>query len=358
MINPKCFEKNWLENFKSQKYPAIDLTLFERMLYAFELLGNLTKIKNDFIFKGGTSLILLLPQVKRLSIDIDIIGNFSLEELSGITDNSMFTKVEEDEREDKGIPIKHFKFYYNSKLNGKELYILLDTLETENPYNNVSQKTIKSELFEIDENLQVAVPSIDDILGDKLTAFAPHTIGIPYGKDKSMEIMKQLYDINLLYDSISDLSVFASSYSKIRDVEKSFRQNAHSNEDILNDTFQAASKICRLDFKDYKEDDETGELRLGVKSVTSFLLDRSFNLPTAKAAASKAALLSTLLRFPKNKIKLNELKFDNNKLEVIRDFQFPKELHPLNALKRVNVEAFYYWYLITKVNEDLNWINL
>ena len=88
------------------------------------------------------------------------------------------------------------------------------------------------------------------------------------------------------------------------------------------------------------------------------MLDRSFNLPTAKAAASKAALLSSLLRFPENEIKINDLKFDNNKLEVIKDFQFPKELHPLNALKRVNVEAFYYWYLITKVNKDLNWINL
>ena len=39
----------------------------------------------------------------------------------------------------------------------------------------------------------VTVPTIDAITGDKLTAFAPNTIGIPYfkGKDKqsfSMEI--------------------------------------------------------------------------------------------------------------------------------------------------------------------------
>jgi len=49
----------------------------------------------------------------------------------------------------------------------------------------------------------VTVPSADDILGDKLTAFAPNTSGIPYIKgdrDCSLEIIKQLYDVGRLFE--------------------------------------------------------------------------------------------------------------------------------------------------------------
>ncbi|MBK7097825.1 MAG: hypothetical protein IPH58_05105 [Sphingobacteriales bacterium] len=45
-------------------------------------------------------------------------------------------------------------------------------------------------------------------MGDKLTAFAPNTTGIPYFKkddSMSMEIIKQLYDIGNLFDAVTDI---------------------------------------------------------------------------------------------------------------------------------------------------------
>ena len=50
------------------------------------------------------------------------------------------------------------------------------------------------------ENLTVEVPAVDCILGDKLTAFAPHTTGVLLGTEKELEIAKQLFDIALLSD--------------------------------------------------------------------------------------------------------------------------------------------------------------
>ena len=44
------------------------------------------------------------------------------------------------------------------------------------------------------EDLKVNLPDKNCILGDKLTAFAPHTTGIPTGEDKELEIKKQLFD--------------------------------------------------------------------------------------------------------------------------------------------------------------------
>jgi hypothetical protein len=63
----------------------------------------------------------------------------------------------------------------------------------------------------------VTVPTVDAIIGDKLTAFAPNTIGIPYfrGKDNqsfSMEIIKQLFDLGKLFEEIGDVEVVRRSF--------------------------------------------------------------------------------------------------------------------------------------------------
>lgn len=70
------------------------------------------------------------------------------------------------------------------------------------------------------------VPSVGDILGDKLTAYAPNTTGIPYYKkdhDCSMEIIKQLYDIARLFDEVDNLEVTSRSFGRIAEVELSYR---------------------------------------------------------------------------------------------------------------------------------------
>ena len=42
---------------------------------------------------------------------------------------------------------------------------------------------VSSPFIELDDNpLLVSIPSVNDILGDKFTAFAPNTSGIPYFK--------------------------------------------------------------------------------------------------------------------------------------------------------------------------------
>lgn len=50
-----------------------DPAIIERTIYAFGLLEAISKVGLSFIFKGGTSLIVLLNKPRRLSTDIDII---------------------------------------------------------------------------------------------------------------------------------------------------------------------------------------------------------------------------------------------------------------------------------------------
>ena len=54
---------------KYQKDPS----LLERVLFAFGLLEALARVGLPFLFKGGTSLMLILEHPLRLSTDIDIL---------------------------------------------------------------------------------------------------------------------------------------------------------------------------------------------------------------------------------------------------------------------------------------------
>ncbi len=67
------------ENYTSEHIDALrkqtgaDPSILERTVFAFGLLEALCRVKMPFIFKGGTSLLILLDEPRRLNTDIDII---------------------------------------------------------------------------------------------------------------------------------------------------------------------------------------------------------------------------------------------------------------------------------------------
>ncbi|MFH0735607.1 MAG: nucleotidyl transferase AbiEii/AbiGii toxin family protein [bacterium] len=229
-----------------------DKILIEKVLRAFSLLEGLAEQNLDFVFKGGTSLILLLDSIKRLSIDIDIIIEEKPEEfdtlLKGIAKNKGFTKVLNQVRiSQTNVPKTHYKFYYIPVIttNLSEDNILLDILFEKPYYNTLKHKIIKFPLLSHHPSqIKVKVPSLEDILGDKLTAFAPNTTGIPYFKnDKSMrmEIIKQLYDIANLFDVANDLNLIKGTFIKFATIELGYRnQSTKSYTDVLDDVYNTA----------------------------------------------------------------------------------------------------------------------
>ena len=46
------------------------------------------------------------------------------------------------------------------------------------------------------------IPSVESILGDKLTTLATKTTGISYNSGKELELMKQLYDVDKLFNDL------------------------------------------------------------------------------------------------------------------------------------------------------------
>ena len=105
-----------------------------------------------------------------------------------------------------GIPKAHYKFIFASALLNREQEILLDILFEDIQYPVVLRKPIETEwIQQMGESVMITTPDINAIAGDKLTAFAPETVGIPYGSAKEREIIKQLFDIGELFDVIDNL---------------------------------------------------------------------------------------------------------------------------------------------------------
>lgn len=86
-----------MDQFKKQKnHKRIDKIILEKMIYALHLLERLKANGLDFVFKGGTSMVLLLQEENRFSIDLDIVCKTERKELEVVLDQvietSRFTK--------------------------------------------------------------------------------------------------------------------------------------------------------------------------------------------------------------------------------------------------------------------------
>ena len=194
MIDKKTLEIDWI-NEVSAKNRKADKILIEKVIRVLFLLEGLARIGLDFVFKGGTALMLLMDSSKRLSIDIDIILPKEPAELEKLFEEiiakQFFTRFKLQQRSSESkIKKAHYKFFYKPvhKTLSEEEYVLLDILFEKANYQNIIKVPISSKFIKsTGENLNVSVPSREDILGDKLTAFAPNTTGIPYfKKDNSM----------------------------------------------------------------------------------------------------------------------------------------------------------------------------
>jgi len=348
MINQKEITIEWLSEV-SKKHRNVDKILVEKTIRALLLLEGLVKQNLDFVFKGGTALMLHFNSAKRLSLDIDIILPQEVENLETILDNVTesqgFLRKELKQRTTQSkIKKEHYKFFFTPlhKTNKDEEYVLLDVLYEKVNYKHLISIPIQSAFITmIDKPLMVSVPSLNDILGDKLTAFAPNTTGIPYYKhddSMSMEIIKQLYDIGNLVDVITDIETVKDTFFRFAETEITYRNENQTPKDVLNDIYKTALSIVT------RGTDGNGnfdDLQKGIQRIRNLIFSESYQIEKAIIHASKAAYMATL-------IKHNASTFDKfEHLQQLTNWTIGEPLNTkLNKLKKSNPEAFFYWYKI------------
>lgn len=352
MVKKKCFKNNWIIN--KHKEINADPILLEKAIYAFELLGNLIENGINLIFKGGTGLMLLIPGFRRLSIDIDIMSESDNENLNNafnrITKEGVFNRWEENKRSlNYKIKKRHLKFYYTSFIEKRDSYILLDIVQSNYSFLNTTEKSINLPLFEMEKEIKVIVPTINSYMGDKLTAFAPNTIGIPYGKNKSMEIIKQLFDLGILFEYITDLKEIGQTYKNISQIEASYRDITTPINILLDDSINTSFLICQLDFRRSIKDKYTKELLDGTRRIKSHVLGGNYSILNAKEDASKVACIASLIRDNRLNVNIEDLKLGRKYFDTIKDINLPNEFDILNKLKVVSPESFHLWAVATKM---------
>lgn len=358
MINEKCFTEEWLDSFKKKKeHKRIDKIILEKMIYALHLLEHIKTHELDFVFKGGTSLVLLLEEGNRISIDIDIICKTGRKDLEAILDkvieSSNFNSYLLDDHRSyrEGVPKAHYAFDFESATNAKYSgKILLDVLIEDSIYPELTEKPIQTKWMATEGETMVVVPTIDSITGNKLTAFAPNTIGIPYFKGKqpfAMEVCKQLFDLSKLFDRIENLEIVAKSFQAFADREIIYRNNAELTPKIvLQDIIDTCLIIAKRGGSIPEEKANFTQLQKGIKAFgTGFLMNGNFRIDEAIVAASKVAYLAA-------KIKSNELdKLDKYNNQNVSELNIENQgWNFVNRLKRLpDKSAFFYWYKAIEV---------
>lgn len=332
------------ENFKEshirmlQKQSKKDPALLERAVFAFGLLEAIRQVEMPFIFKGGTCLLLLLKHPMRLSTDIDIIVAPDIDVDMYISQAATifpFKQCEEQIRIGRNnIEKRHFKFTYQSPITGKDIYILLDILFTENPYARLVDCEIKNNLLLTEpEFLTIKAPDINCILGDKLTAFAPHTTGIPLKMKKDMEVMKQMYDVGTLLDEFTDFRLVYDTYFKVAAEEISYRRNDITVEDAIMDTYMSAACIAS---RGALFAEEYPLYVQGIRDLRGHIYAENYSPEIAVGKAAKIMYMATCLlkNKPYEKIK-NPMEFSSQRF-------LTGDITSLKYLRKVNLEAYGY----------------
>lgn len=349
MIHKDSLKEKWILEVAGQH--KSDPILIEKVVRALYLLEHLQNSGLEFVFKGGTALMLLFKEPKRFSIDIDIIVSKKpdnmKETLDVVLNGSDFLEYKTNERKSKSnIEKEHYKFYYKPVTNARaeKEYILLDVLYEKSHYGKhingieINSPFIKSE----GKNVKVKVPISEAILGDKLTAFAPNTTGVPYGRGKEVEIIKQLFDVGHLFDKIEDMSIVSEVFTQFAKTELAYRELTKLNkEDVLNDIFQTALLMGtrgKSGIGDYNE------IQKGVQNIKNYIFSENFHIERAMVPVAKAAYIAMMLQT--NTTKVSHF---TNPMEI-KDWILEQPFETrLNKLKKSNPEAFFYWYLALKL---------
>ena len=332
-------------------YP--DKNLIEKVIRAFSLVDLLVESGCPFIWKGGTSLMLILgQQLHRLSIDVDIIcpPGTDIDKYLEKFEEYGFVSKEEEYREQRStnIPKSHSKFHYQiaykSGMSRNE-YILLDVLYEDFHYQKVNSLNLESPLVKWEgKPIKVNLPSVDDILGDKLTAFAPNTSGIPYfknGRNRHLEIIKQLFDVGRLFDASTDLECIKTAYKKIIPVELSYRNLPADPVLALDDTIVTAK--CLATRGKYGEGNFEA-LQNGINRLKSFMYLGKYHIEHASTDAAKVAYLAAVIKHDLPVIEM----YDSTQPIARLEKNLPSVI---SKMLMSNPEAYFYWSKYAEIED-------
>lgn len=349
----------WIEE-QRKTLGRCDPSILEKCVRALTLLGYLQESGLPFLFKGGTSLLLHLPKARRLSRDIDVVCGRPAAEvdevLAPLAKRGPFLRHEEDKRGVRGLPQRrHFKFFYRSTLPGNaESDVLLDVVNESHEVHEVVQRPIRTGFLVPEREILVRVPTVESLLGDKLTAFAPHTTGVPFHTEKSgeeqlLQVAKQLFDVGVLFDVATDFSKIAATYDAVQAQESSYRASKPSRDATLDDTLKACLAVTATKPSILSAYPDGSLLHEGLDKLRGHLTWPEFTRGREhrRVLAARTAMLVAHLRARRHFDFSTHRYFGSTaQIATLKSSTLNGHAYAwLDGLKQTNPEAFHYWHL-------------
>ena len=180
----------------------------------------------------------------------------------------------------------------------------------------------------------VRLPDKNCILGDKLTAFAPHTTGIPFGKDKELEIIKQMFDCWTLLQEMDNYQTVSSVYKMVSHIELGYRGLRKEPDDCLKDTIDSC--ICIMGRGGIRSEEYT-YYKAGINSIQGHIFVGRINGESATTCASEVMYLAAnLLTESPEYVRIEEP-------NEYRDIQLKmKGIKKVSGLRNTNPAAYAY----------------
>lgn len=357
ILSPNCFTEIYLRQIQ-EATKAQDLVMLERCVIALELVGRLKQHGLNFTFKGGTSLLLHLPEPKRLSIDVDIICQ-EADKLPEVLDNVVreapFTRWEPQPHRDRDEPpTKHALVFYNSSVAPPDFgaFIVIDVIETDTPHARLIEKELNTNFIEPVESVSITLPSVSSMLGDKLAAFAPGTIGYPYepltrkgdpDTPRPANVVKHLFDVGQLAALADNLEEAITSYQNIHAEQCQWR-GAHTLDACLDDTQAAAVLASQVEALNQASGDKDVDFfRQGVNSVASHMFAERFGRAALRIASARATLVAEVVRRNRKDFNLVEALTARPDIALLRGARLTDNWAVIDRLKRSDIGAYVLW---------------
>jgi len=360
-------------NLQLSRHRGIGKELYERALNSLEYLAQLRDCGFDPIFKGGTAVQLLVPDsLQRLSIDLDFAVTSDEDNIKSFLDvvNTKYgTGMNRYERTGDSLPshILLYNVYIPSIISKSTSKVELDFLLHE-PRFKTQQVQIKTFFYECE--LLIRVPTVEALLGDKMTVIADGTIGNDL-EMSALSYAKQLYDLHALLSIGTTTKDMFDAFLDVFDFEKKTRNRPELH---LKDALESITHICQIIamvehlpswVKEPRILRKTKSLKSGIDGLSQYTSTQlKLNYSRASVLASKLAFLCTLmLEYNQNSMNklpsISILREDNQHLQAIikerdqletliqdlRDIKKDKKIYfEPNILKKINPVALVFWH--------------
>lgn len=225
---------------------------------------------------------------------------------------------------------------------------MLDVLEEGHVFPLTVQRSIQAAFIETDREVLVTVPPVDALLADKLTAFAPNTVGIALTANASMQVAKQVVDVGELFGHATDHALIRTTYNAVFAAENGYRGGPHTCDQAIQDTIGTALVIASNGLRGVPQNPQAVLLNQGRRSLASHLIGQGLSEDAFKVAASRAACIAALIRNPETGMALDDVRYNPAHVSELDEYDI-EFFRPLNRLKQTVPEAFFHWRRIEEL---------